>query len=339
MMMKTMRMKTMKIISLILSFLIFSGCTSHADIKPQLSYTIREKNIKNCSPPFSSLNYNEREKDWGKEYVIGCKFLKDLNLYQSLTSFKRAQFLADECSQERRWEIDYYILLNYFAGEKYPEVIDNFNKSSLSSATQAFPALHDLLVVLQHSYTEIGDTAKASEMLNILKEYHPKTAEKMVFSHLVSSGEINTLKTLCFEQRAPEGGTPMQFLTQKANEDEDLKKIIHHYDKNAKSPFVASALNAVLPGSGYLYLGQKQSALTAFLLNGLFTYQAASFFRKGQTAAGLITASFECGWYFGGIIGAKEGAILFNERLYEASADQYIEKNKLYPFLMFEYGF
>ena len=331
--------KMTKTISKILAVLLFCGCTSHTNIQPQLSYTIQKKNIKNLSPPFTALNYNEREKDWGKEYVIGSKFLKDLNFYQSLTSFKRAKFLAEECSQERRWEMDYYLVLNYFMGEKYQEVINSFKESSLASATQKFTALHDLLVILHHSYTQINDTAKASEMLNILKEYHPKTAENMVFSHLISTGNVKKLKTLCFNSSPSQSNSPMGFLIEKANQDEDLKEIITHYDKHAKSPLIASTLNAILPGSGYLYLGQKQSALTALLLNGLFTYQAIAFYNKGQTAAALITASFESGWYFGGIIGAKEGAILYNERLYETSADTYIEKNKLYPFLMFEYGF
>ena len=95
----------------------------------------------------------------------------------------------------------------------------------------------------------------------------------------------------------------------------------------------------ILPGAGYLYVGQKQSAVTAFLLNGLFIAAAVHFFCKWEIAAGVITTSFEAGWYFGGIYGAGESAKLYNERVYEDLAYPALNRNGLFPVLMLQYGF
>ncbi len=98
-------------------------------------------------------------------------------------------------------------------------------------------------------------------------------------------------------------------------------------------------LNALIPGAGYLYIGQKKSALTAFLLNGLFIAAAYQFFHHRHVAAGIITTGFEAGWYFGGIYGAGEEAKYYNERLFEKNAATVLNDYKLFPALMMQYAF
>ena len=68
------------------------------------------------------------------------------------------------------------------------------------------------------------------------------------------------------------------------------------YEKEKKSISKAQLLNTFIPGAGYLYVNQKQSAVTAFFLNALFIAATYHFFHKGHTAAGIITLSFESGW-------------------------------------------
>ena len=95
----------------------------------------------------------------------------------------------------------------------------------------------------------------------------------------------------------------------------------------------------LLPGAGYYYVGQKKAALTAFVINSLFTAAAYQFFAKGYPAAGFITLSFEAGWYFGGINGAGLAAKEYNERLYEVKAKDFMLKERLFPLLTFETSF
>ena len=123
----------------------------------------------------------------------------------------------------------------------------------------------------------------------------------------------------------------------------DCKKAVtdikQAYLRYKKSPTLAGALNALLPGAGYLYLGQKQTAFTAFCLNTLFIATTGYFIKEGNIPAAIISAGFESGWYFGGIVGAKENAIFYNERLYEKESHVRLRDHKLYPILMLNHGF
>jgi tetratricopeptide (TPR) repeat protein len=84
-----------------------------------------------------------------------------------------------------------------------------------------------------------------------------------------------------------------------------------------KSPTLAGALSAIIPGSGQLYLGRKQDALVAFLLNGAFIAGAMESFRKDEDATGAILLFFEAGWYAGNIYGATSGAHKYNRKIKE----------------------
>ena len=81
-----------------------------------------------------------------------------------------------------------------------------------------------------------------------------------------------------------------------------------------KSPALAGTLSAIIPGSGQLYLGRKQDALVAFLLNGVFIAGAMESFRKGEDATGAILLFFEAGWYAGNIYSATSGAHKYNKK-------------------------
>ncbi len=119
---------------------------------------------------------------------------------------------------------------------------------------------------------------------------------------------------------------------------EATSEIVSNYAMKKKSPALAASLN-LFPGLGYLYLGQKQTAFTSFWLNSLFIGTATYFFKQGNIPAAIITLGFESGWYFGGIVGAKENAVLYNERLFENESHVRMRDHKLYPILMLNHGF
>jgi len=84
-----------------------------------------------------------------------------------------------------------------------------------------------------------------------------------------------------------------------------------------KLPALAGTLSAIIPGSGQLYLGRKQDALVAFLLNGAFIAGAMESFRKDEDATGAILLFFEAGWYAGNIYSATSGAHKYNRKIRE----------------------
>ncbi|MFP4013372.1 MAG: membrane protein insertion efficiency factor YidD [Chitinispirillaceae bacterium] len=84
---------------------------------------------------------------------------------------------------------------------------------------------------------------------------------------------------------------------------------------HAKSPAVAGILSAVLPGSGYLYADKPSTALTSFIVNGLFIWSAVEMFSDRKYAVGSTISFIGIGWYLGNIQGSVRSAVSYNEVL------------------------
>jgi tetratricopeptide (TPR) repeat protein len=292
-------------------------------IEPTLSYAVQDRYLLSLPSPFLPLSSEEMRTDWGKEVQIGFGFAHELDLYQAITAFKRAEFLIPEEEKARALEIQYEIILCYYMGQKYSDVIASFEHSQLRYATQEFPAFHDLLLILNESYQQLGLENKAQMFLQAIHYSYPEEGEKLNLSHALVGGDLLTV----------------QEIAASPPEREYLSHFLDAYQSQKKSVSTAQTLNAFLPGAGYLYLGQQQSAITAFFLNSLFITASTFFFLDGNIAAGIIFTSFEAGWYFGGIYGAGLEAKAYNERLYESMATPMMNRERLFPALMLNYAF
>lgn len=305
-------------------FLLSVGCYRVPDrIDPRVSYQLQDLHFQNLQSAFAPLTLEEKRSDWGKEYVIGKAFANELDLYRAVSTFKRAKILLGEEDPSRKLELEYDILLCFFLGKRYDEALESFEYSALAHVDKTFPAYSDLLLVLYECYREIDDPEKQEKILELMTKSYPETAEKITLSRALREGN------LCQIDSFASG----------FNESCYLDELTDNYWACKKSVAKAQGLNAILPGAGYLYIGQKKSALTAFLLNGLFIAAAYQFFHHGHIAAGIITTSFETGWYFGGIYGAGQEAKYYNERLYERTAGTALNEHKLFPVLMMEHSF
>jgi len=305
------------------TLMLVAGCYRVPDkINPKVSYEVQDSHFKRLSSAFPNLSHTERNSDWGREMVIARAFAEELDLYRAISTYKRAEILV-EVNSPRKQEIQYDMLLCYFLAKRYDEAVEAFEKSSLSNIDQSFPAHHDLLLILYECYRELDAPEKEARIMELIEKSYPETAEKLKVSRAIRTGNIETLKQI----------------SQGFHERSYLDELLDTYQTQKKSVAGAQALNAFIPGAGYLYIGQRKSALTAFLLNGLFIAAAYQFFHKGQIAAGIITTGFETGWYFGGIYGAGEEAKYYNERIYEREATTVLNDGKLFPVLMVQHGF
>lgn len=317
-------MKYAKQILIVLLLFAMAGCYKVPDkIDPQVNFSVQDKYLKQLPPAFSPLNSSEKGEPWGQEYLIAQKFAEHLDLYRAITTFKRAEFLLPAGRPQRLEEIQYQILLSYYLGKRYEQVTQEFTHSSLYSATDTFPAYHDLLIMVYESYLEVGEEQKADYVFRVIKHHFPETANRLKVSTALIEGDLDELRTIQREDPSKE------YITQ----------LLTTYEAKKKSVKKAQTLNALVPGAGFLYVGQKQSAFTSFLLNGLFIWASVHFYAKGNYAAGAIFTSFETGWYFGGIYGAGESAKLYNERLYEEEAYPILNKQGSFPVLMLRFGF
>lgn len=308
----------------ILLLLLFCSCARVSDrIEPRVSYQIQERHFSRLQSAFAALTPEESATDWGREMTIAHAFAEELDLYRAVSTYKRARVLIPLENTPRRQEIEYDILLSYYLGKRYDEAIESFEKSSLATADKSFPAYHDLLLVLLECYREVEAPEKEERIAELIEKTYPDTSEELKVSYSLRSGDLPGLLALNSDLPHPSYLDPM----------------LTCYNQNHKSVGKAQALNALLPGAGYLYIGQKKSAATAFLLNGLFIAAATQFFLRGHTVAGVITATFEAGWYFGGIYGAGEEAKYYNERIYECNASQILHEHALFPTLMLRHAF
>lgn len=307
---------------LILLFFLLSSCYHVSDkIHPQISYSLEDNYLKNLPPAFSALTPSEIQKDWGKEYLIAEHFAKELDLYRAISTFRRAEILAPDRSI-RKTEIQYYILFCYYLAKRYDDAVYFFEHSDLSRVDETFSSFHDLLVILYECYNKKKDYEKIQKTLGLIQKNYPETAKKLQLSTILSEANIDNIKMISNSNLV----------------DVDLKPLINEYELQKKSVSTAQFLN-IIPGAGYLYLGQKRSALTSFLINGLFIFAAYEFFHNGYVAAGIITTGFEAGWYFGGIYGAGLEAKYYNERIYEQLASKTMNEKELFPIFMLKYSF
>ncbi|MBN1914490.1 MAG: tetratricopeptide repeat protein [Parachlamydiales bacterium] len=306
---------------LLLSALLVTSCYRISDkIEPTLAPTIEESQINSLPSPFPSLSMKEKQEDWGKELTIAKALAHEFDLYPAVSTLKRAKALLPPDSKDRLEEIEYDMLLAYYLGNQYQTLTYHFEKSSLPHVDKTFLPFHDMVLLLYDSYRNIRDFESMNKMRQVIDENYPGTQKKLLLSDSLITGNIDELEAL-------------------APTHPSIQNLLDVYKKEKKSPFTAQLLNALIPGSGYLYIGQKRSAITSFLLNGLFIAATVRFFQLDYTAAGIITLSFEAGWYFGGIYGAGLETKYYNEKVYQKYASQLLHQEKLFPIFMLEYSF
>ena len=226
-------------------------------------------------------------------------------------------------SEERRLQIEYCIFLSYYLGQKYGEAIEIFCNSPLSMVDENFPAYRELMIMLEDCYRNTGPIENQEWIQENLKQFDPEAATDLSLSNSLIEGDIECARTLA--EGLPNG--------------EPILSYLDRYECTSKSIPKARFLNALLPGAGYSYVGQKKAAMTSFLINALFIGATYCFIKNGNIPAGLVTASLETGWYFGGIHGAGLAAKEYNERLYEVNTKEVMLENRLFPVLMLRMSF
>lgn len=318
----------------VIFFLAISGCQRHLPpFQPVIIYEPAQRYFSTLPSVFPTLSRKESMTDWGREYQIGRFFAKDFDFYRAITAYKRAQILLklEPSSLEqnsRLQEIDYHILLCYYLGGQMQETVEWFENSHLTQVGPAFPAFEDLLILLYDAYMRDGRTTRAEAVHKLIERGSGEIAEALTLSHMLQEGDLPALQMMY-----------QDMCEQKRPEDEAFTQFFTRYRAAAKSTAKAQWLNALLPGAGYTYVGLHRTGWTSFCLNALFGWATYRFFARGDTAAALITLSFETGWYFGGIYGSGLAAKQYNERLYEEGARELLLQKRLFPALMLEYAF
>lgn len=292
-------------------------------IEPTIVYSPPEHLIDSHPSAFLPLTNDEIKELWAKELLLGDAFGRQLDLYRAITCYKSALILLPAERIERQLQITYDIILSYYLGQKYNDAINTFETSQLTEVNPLFPAFNNLLLILYDCYQQVGQCDKVEDLFGVIQRASPETAADLTLYDELNEGDLDEVKQLIAVHR----------------DQEKMQTYVDIYEASAYSPQKARILNAVLPGAGYYYVGQKKSAMTSFVINALFSYAAYQFFDRGYIAAGAITTSLELGWYLGGINGAGIEAQEYNNGLYNRMAVKLLSDQKFFPVLMFETSF
>lgn len=288
------------------------GCkTQTQPITPNINYEPKTKTVAELPSPFKPLTATEKHQDDTKELLIGTTLAKEGDLFRACINLKRAEILAKDASSDRLPQIEYSLCLAYYLAQKYDMVIQTFEQSSLKTTLESFVAAREMELMLHDAY---------------LRKMQPQQAEQMVAA-LEKKYPTDTYATQLYDE-----AMRMQWKKLPA-------EFTETYTQKMVSVRKAKVYNALIPGWGYCYVGQYKTGATAFLLNALFLVATYEFCTHGCPAAGIITAGFECGWYFGGIRGAEEAALRYNRHLYDTMAKSMLVEQKAFPILQFHYGF
>lgn len=97
---------------------------------------------------------------------------------------------------------------------------------------------------------------------------------------------------------------------------ENVRETIAQLDRNMeiprKSPAVAGAMSAVVPGSGYMYAGRIGDGLVALAVNGLFIAGTVVAIHQEQYAVAAIVGGIGLPFYVGNIYGSANAATKWN---------------------------
>lgn len=297
--------------------------TTHQKMEPEITCPLPCSRINHLPSAFPTLSCEERQQAWGNELMMGNAFARECDFYRAITCYKRALILIPPEEIDRRLQLDYELILCYYLGGKYHEALNIFQMSDVSQADSSFPGFQSLLLMIYECYLQTHEEDKASCVLEIIQKFSPETAEDLFLYQTLKTGEIDAARSLISQHR----------------ETKTITQEFAFYDQFVKSPRLARTLNALLPGAGYYYIGQRRSAVTSFIINALFTAATYQFFQRGYPAAGAIALSLEMGWYLGGINGAGLEAQAFNTCLYENVSRKILTEHECFPVLMFQTSF
>ncbi len=98
---------------------------------------------------------------------------------------------------------------------------------------------------------------------------------------------------------------------------EQSKRLSREGEKLGLRNHTTAGILAIVPGLGYSYDGYKQTALSSFIVNGLFIWATVEAFRRDNQSIGTMLGILSFGWYTGNIYGSVVSAERRNIKLKE----------------------
>ncbi|MCK9274736.1 MAG: tetratricopeptide repeat protein [Syntrophales bacterium] len=264
-----------------------------------------------CAGFFAEEAYCSNENNMKEQFGFAESLFDEGDYFRAISEYKRFIFLyPSEASLIE--DARYKIALSYYKAGQWQQAIEEF-----IAFIEAFPESS----ILPEAWYLKG---KAEYQLNLLHEAllsferalgpgFPEFRNKVLFESALVLVELKEWEEAGkIFSRIPNqsiyGPSADKFL-------KGLRRIDH---LPARSPVIAGALAAVLPGAGHVYTENYRDGAVAFILNGVFIWAAIELFDNGDDVAGGIVSFLELGWYSGNIYSAVSSAHKYNSRVEES---------------------
>ncbi len=267
----------------------------------------------------NAFAYSDTKNNPDKELLFIQNLINESYYNEALLEINRLQFF-----QKRS---DPILLINKMIcmrrldmGEKaifeFETKFSEYDKKDPRVILQASLAYYDLKNYKQ-AYTTLGNIAADTLSSDILSQKYRLQALSMA-----GLGEWSHSQKLL---SSADKENPNSAL---ANRNAKMTQMM--IDFKPKKSTVAS-LMSVVPGLGYLYTGHKQTALTAFVINGLLGYATYSSIKNKNYGVAALVGVFNASFYIGNILGSGQSAHRYNGKRTNQILNQ-LEKSNLFNY-------
>ena len=254
---------------------------------------------------------------------------KNGEYYRAITEYYRLLYNCENADEKIK--ILRNIGLSYYQGMDFEGCITFLKNNRLSLLSNSMTSTEtDLL--LAKSYYKLN---QYSESITALDWKNINSTDSL-FNDFQFLSAISYAR-LYDEEKAI---NKMKLISQDSEKKEVADRFCIYFENQKvisnKSPFLAGTLSAIIPGSGYLNSKHYDTALTSFVINGLFIWAIKDAVLAEQYGIASAATVFGLGWYIGNIEGSVKAAIKQNEYERHKYLNEVLEKEGLMEYIKLE---
>jgi outer membrane protein assembly factor BamD (BamD/ComL family)/TM2 domain-containing membrane protein YozV len=257
-----------------------------------------------------------------KQFAYAESLFAEGDYFRAITEYKRFSFFFPNNKLVEK--SSFKIAECFFRAKRWQEAID-----ALTSFTGRYP---QSLLLPEALYLKGICEKKMKRWYNALSTFNEiiisksnEFIDKAIYQSVVIYIEMDDLNKA---RQTLSLISPNSHLSESVKTISTGLDIVHTLPE--KSPSLAGAFSAILPGAGLLYTERPMDALVAFLLNSTFICAAIELFQHDNYVAGGIVTFFEIGWYTGTIYSSVNSAHKYNKRMKDNFIMDLIERSSVF---------
>ena len=243
---------------------------------------------------FSQSTNIENIKQTNYNDMLANKFFNEKKYQLAIIEYERLLLNASNKSLIKKYRTK--VAESYAINGQKLEAINEYNKLLLIDKSH-FPSALEISLLYQDIYYFYESNQFIMEKISFFNNQQADTLKYLLSVNYFALNEKEK---------------SLKILNELSSFDEVIlaKKNIHdHYNSLDYSPFKASLMNLLFPGSGYAYLKMPQTALATLFTLSLFAYATDNSIENSNSFGSIFGGILFSGFYIGSIYGANQNAL------------------------------